>query len=84
MMRQNQLGPQHFLKVAFEQVPGLVRQRAVFLHRGHAVLPVIQLEPLVVSAFRARLSKSLAQTAEQWAQVSPPPPRAVARPRRRA
>ena len=38
---------------------------------------------LVVSAFRARLSKSLAQTAEQWAQVSPPP-RTVARPSRRA
>ena len=55
------------LQVPWEQVPDLVAGRRVLLRAGMAYVHKREIGSLVVSHFRARLSKALALTARKWA-----------------
>ena len=61
-------GASGFYAVPFEEVADLVRGRRVFVSGGEAHVPRDQLTSLVVGAFRAALSKSLAVASRRWAQ----------------
>ena len=61
-------GASGFYAVPFEEVADLVRGRRVYVHNGEAHVPRDQLTSLVVGAFRAALSKSLAVASRRWAQ----------------
>jgi DNA primase large subunit len=61
-------GASGFYAVPFEEVADLVRGRRVFMADGEAYVPRDQLTSLVVGAFRASLSKSLAVASRRWAQ----------------
>ena len=50
----------HFYSVPFTQVLDLVAQRQCYLHRGQAYIPHARVESLLVSKFRADLSRTLA------------------------
>ncbi|KAM7542217.1 hypothetical protein Aperf_G00000017327 [Anoplocephala perfoliata] len=51
----------NFYKVYFTEVPELVRRRQVFLKAGYAYVPDTELVSLVVSRFRASLSRNLSR-----------------------
>jgi DNA primase large subunit len=57
-----------FYGVPFEEVADLVKSRRVYVSGGRAFMPRDQLTSLVVGAFRAGLSKSLAVASRRWAQ----------------
>lgn len=48
-----------YYKVAFEEVPSLVRHRRVFLRDGFAFVPAHNVMDIVISQFRTRLSAAL-------------------------
>eukprot|EP00042_Codosiga_hollandica_P052423 m.665600 g.665600 ORF g.665600 m.665600 type:complete len:527 (-) comp58493_c0_seq3:92-1672(-) len=59
---RNSLPNKQIYKVPFEQVLSLVQNRQVALVNGEAYLLQSQLEEIIVSAFRARLSAALTKT----------------------
>lgn len=52
--------PSRYYKVAFEEVPTLVRHRKVFLYRGAAYVPERNILDVVAAQFRSKLSGALA------------------------
>ncbi len=48
-----------FFRVAFDQVPGLVRSRRVLLRDGDAYVPEVSIQDVVVGLFRTNMNQSL-------------------------
>ncbi|XP_038906614.1 probable DNA primase large subunit [Benincasa hispida] len=55
-----------YYKVPWEEVPGLVAGRRVFLHKGYAYIAIYQVVSLVATQFRSYLSKALSLTNRKW------------------
>ncbi|CAH8383086.1 unnamed protein product [Eruca vesicaria subsp. sativa] len=55
-----------YYKVPFEEVPDLVATRRVLIQKGYAFVAGSQLVSLVVTQFRAHLSKALILTNRKW------------------
>ncbi|OWM76226.1 hypothetical protein CDL15_Pgr009872 [Punica granatum] len=55
-----------FYKVPFEEVPELVANRKVYIHKGYAYVAMNQVVSLVVTQFRSHLSKALILTNRKW------------------
>ena len=55
---------ERYYKVPFEEVPGLVRSRRVYVKGGWAYVPMVKLLDVVAAHFRSRLNKSLAVAAK--------------------
>lgn len=53
-------GATRYFKIAFEEVPSLVRHRRVFLHKGLAFVPERNILDVVSTQFRSKLSEALA------------------------
>jgi len=66
-MFQNLQRPwQHIYKVPFEQVFDLVSVRKVYLHDGYAYVSSKDVVSVIISKFRARLSRSLTENARAF------------------
>ena len=48
-----------FFRVAFDQVPSLVRSRRVLLRDGYAYVPEVNIQDVVVGLFRTQMNQSL-------------------------
>ncbi|GAV86353.1 DNA_primase_lrg domain-containing protein [Cephalotus follicularis] len=55
-----------FYKVPFEEVPELVANRRVYIHKGLAYVAMNQVVSLIVTQFRSHLSKALVLTNRKW------------------
>lgn len=58
-----------YYKIAFEEVPALVRHRKVFLHQGFAFVPETSIIDVVASQFRTLLSAGL-NTAMKYGSIA--------------
>lgn len=72
--RQREISNYKYYKVAFEEVPSLVRHRRVFLREGYAFVPAHNVMDIVISQFRSKLSAAL-KTAEKCRSIADGDPR---------
>lgn len=67
--RQRSLASTRYYKIAFEEVPGLVRHRKVFLSKGTAYLQERNILDVISAQFRSKLSGALATAAKAVAMA---------------
>ncbi|PXF42403.1 putative DNA primase large subunit [Gracilariopsis chorda] len=66
--QRNEPGTKYY-KIAFEEVPALVRHRKVFLHQGFAFVPETSILDVVAAQFRSLLSAGLS-TAMKYGTIA--------------